>query len=803
MKLVKFEFYKLFNKRLFIMCLLLFLTANIIALFYTQSNDLETNILHENISDYESIISDIGDMPTEQIGKELESMLKVTEIALRLDNFSDNEDVDELDRIEGFLAQYKSENPEEYALAQQLDLSRDELLDRQTYLSELVNQNSYINSYDSFINEMGQRAQQQLKFAIFAEKGSFSYNNIQKTPTDFQKLDGIQLEMGNNLAVENSTAFVLTDLLVFALIFLMCFYLFTFERDRELYVLIRTSKKGRMPIIISKLTVLIIVTILISVMYYSLDVVICGMYSGFGDLTRSIQSIELFMNCNLHLQIWQYLILWCFSKLVTMCIVALLLALVFVTIKNTAMIFIVTAIVVLAEGFMYLSIGGNSLINQLKYINFFYFLSGNNIFGNYLNINFFSQPVNISVVYIMTMALFAIISIIVICNSFVKSSQFTRKNIFMSIAEKVRARFSNISGSVSVFKGECFKHYKCSMAVLPIVLLVLIACYNISDDITVVYSSAQESAYNAYMNELEGELTQEKEDFLQEQKDYFDSLNKEQNMIAVDTTLSSEEKDMKIMAIESILKTKGAAFSEISQQTLYIKDVGERLNITPVFINNIVYKKLVENPTREWQYFTLLMAVIIFVSSNVFAVEHRKHMINLISCTQKGKSKLVLVKVFIVLMTTIISYILIYLPYYVNFIKTFGVASFDSPIVFMQDFSNIGSTISINEMIFITATVHIVTAVTVMLLVVMLSQILKNSILSMIVASVIVLFPCVLCMTLWDVRLYTAFQNGSWKWFVPSLLIVFIFVLILCFIVTLCSFSKVNLKAIGRCKNEA
>lgn len=798
----RYEIYKIVKKRLFVACLLLFFIVNAFGLFYMQSNDLLTSVIHENINDYESVILDVSKLSFEQQYEELDSMLKTTEIALELDRYSDKENID-VESIESIRQQYLMENPNEYKLAQNLQLSREELLDRYTYLENLVKQSRYVLNYDSFISNMNQRAEQQLKFSIFAEEGSFSYNNIQKTPTDFEKLDNIQLEIGNNLVVENATTFVLTDLLVFALVFLICIYIFTFERDKGLYGLIRTTKKGRMSLIISKLTVLIFTTILISTIYYSSDIVVCGLYSGFGDMTRNIQSSELFMNCNLNLQIWQYLGLWCFSKVITMCVLALILALVFVVIKNTAMIFAATATGVFVEGVLYLSIESNSVVNQLKYINFFYFLSGNNIFGNYLNINLFSQPVNISNIYAITMLLIVIFSITIICNSFVESTQTSRQSVFISMIEKVRKRFANINGSVSVFRGECFKHYKGSMAILVLILLAFVAYSNISDDITIVHSSAQESAYGTYMNELEGELTQEKVDYLQEQQDYFNGLNEELNTISMDTTLSSEEKEMKIMAIESILKTKGAAFEGISQQALYIKEVGEQFNITPVFINDVVYKRLVENSTREWQYFTLLMVVIIFSSSNVFAIEHKKHMINLIRCTQKGKSKLVLSKVMTVFLTTIISYILIYLPYYINFVKTFGKASFDAPIVFMQDFSNIGSTISVKEMIFITAVMHIMSAVAIMLMVAMFSQILKNNILSMIVATVIVLFPCLLCMNLSDIRLYTTFQNGSWIWFVPGLLIVCICILIFCFIVTLCSFSKVTFKAVGRCKNEA
>ncbi len=798
--MIRYEVYKIVKKRLFVACFLLFFVVNAFGLLYFQSNDLLADVIHKNINEYESIISDISKLSSEQQYEKLNGMLKTTEIALELDKYADSEDVESLESIR---QKYMQKNPKEYNSAQELNLSRKELLDRYTYLENLVVQSRYITNYDNFIGNMNKRAEQQLKFSVFAEEGSFSYNNIKKTTSDFENLNGTQLEAGNNSAVENSTTFVLTDLLVFALVFLMCIYIFTFERDKGLYSLIRTTKNGRVPLIISKLSVLVFFTVLISLIYYSSNIAVCGLYSGFGDMTRNIQSSEIFMNCNLNLQIWQYLVLWCLSKIITMCVLALLIALIFVLIKNTAMIFIVTALAILAEGIMYLAIGSNSPFNQLRYINFFYFLSGNNIFGNYLNVNLFSQPVNITMIYAIAIILIVILSVTIICISFVKSTQLSRRNIFAPMLEKLRGKFGKIQGSVSVFKGECFKHYKGSMAILVIVFLVFTAYLNLTDDISIVYTSAQESAYSTYMDELEGELTQEKEDFLQKQQDYFNGLNEELNTISLDTTLSAEGKEMKIMAVESILKTKGAAFEEISQQTAYIKEAGEKYNIKPVFVNNIVYKRLVENPTREWQYFTLLMAVIIFISSNIFAFEHKKHMINLIRCTQKGKLKLVLSKVMTITLTTIISYTLIYLPYYINFIKTFGTESFNTPIVFMQDFSNIGSTISVSGMIFVTAATHIMAAVTVMMAVAMFSQTLKNNILSMIVATVIVLFPCLLCMNLTDIRLYTSFQNGSWLWLILTLIIVCICIMILCFIATLCSFSKATYKAICRCNNIA
>ena len=209
-----------------------------------------------------------------------------------------------------------------------------------------------------------------------------------------------------------------------------------------------------------------------------------------------------------------------------MCVLALFIAFIFVLVKNTGMVFVVTAFWVFIEGVLYLAIGSNSPLNQLKYINFLYFLSGNNIFGNYLNINIFSHTVNITLIYVIAMILIAIASVTVICMSFVKSAQIRTNNIFTPMLEKFRRRFYKIQGSVSIFKGECFKHYKGSMAIIAIILLVFVAYGNATDDISVVYSSAQESAYSAYIDKLEGELTQEKEILLSLKKKIFISITR-------------------------------------------------------------------------------------------------------------------------------------------------------------------------------------------------------------------------------------------------------------------------------------
>lgn len=91
-----FEIYKLFSKKLLLICLVLFFTANSIFLVYTQSNNLEVKTVHTNLSDYENIISKYSDYVPTEAQRQLESELKTVEIALQFDRTADNSNGDDL-----------------------------------------------------------------------------------------------------------------------------------------------------------------------------------------------------------------------------------------------------------------------------------------------------------------------------------------------------------------------------------------------------------------------------------------------------------------------------------------------------------------------------------------------------------------------------------------------------------------------------------------------------------------------------------------------------------------------------------
>ena len=353
--------------------------------------------------------------------------------------------------------------------------------------------------------------------------------------------------------------------------------------------------------------------------------------------------------------------------------------------------------------------------------------------------------------------------------AFSKQGQFAGANVFANLSEKIRLRIHTFRGSTSVFKGECYKHYVSSKVVIVLVLVAGFAFANFTENININYSLGADVAYAAYLNRLEGELTPEKEQFLEDEQKYFDELNAEKEAVTYDTTLTEDQKSAQITAINNILDTRGKGFETVMLQYDTIKAVGEKLNITPYFINYTVGKRLMADASREWNLFALFMVLIVFTLSGIFAYEYKRNMKRLICAAQKGKGRLVAAKFAVAMLTYSVMYVLIYLPYIINFIKTFGTDIFSEPLVFLEGFERLESSITIMQAILLEGLLHITISLAAAGLILLLSNKLKNTVTTMIVSTAVTLIPCVLIYFNRDLRIFSLLMNN--KLWVMALLI--------------------------------
>lgn len=758
MKIISAEFKKLFSSRLFVICLVLFFAVNSAGFYFISANN-EMYKYELSLSDeYKVQLENYSALDKETATAELQLMQKAYQIASNLNSASSGS-ID-AEYMESVIEGYKTDSPEAFEKAQEI-IAEGFSTEKLSAVSLLANKFNYIEQYNSFVGEMQARADSQLKFSIFSKPGTFAYNNIAKTPSDFEHLQDVEITPGFDLGLKIATTFDLTDYLALFLVILVCITLFSTEREKGLTVLVKSTLMGRAETLFAKLFVTAVTVAGFSALYYVSTLFISELAFGLGDLSRSIQSVPEFMNCSLKVSVSEYLCLWSLQKVLTLCGISMAFALIFTLVKSTNITYVVLAIFLGAEFAAYNFIDAQAHLNHFKYINVFYFLSGNKLLGNYLNLNFFTRPVNVLWTYLGFLMLCLCVCTVISAVAFSKQNQFSIKNPFGKFAEKMREKVHHLSHSSTVFGGECFKHYISSKVIIVLILLSAFAWGNFNEDISITYSSGADVAYASYMKELEGELTDEKEKFIQDEQAYFDSLYLEIEAINNDSTLSQDEKTMKTMAIENILDTRGKGFERVLMQYDTITAVGDELDMTPHFINSVVGTRLMSNPTREWNSFALFMVLCVFTLSGIFAYEHKREMNKLISSTKKGKVRLYLAKLSVAAITFVLIYTLLYLPYMLNFIRTFGTGIFSEPLVFLEGFEMLGNGMSILSALISEGLAHISIGILALSLILLMSDKLKSSASAMTVSTAVTLIPCLMICFNSAIRLFAIYQSGK------------------------------------------
>ena len=243
-----------------------------------QSSDYENSAISSDVGAYEQLIRECNGAEDKNAFFESKNTeIQIAQILLH----NGNADV------------YRKKYPKLYDNAAGLDLNDDELFNRSVMLSNIQAQLSHIDSYEEFISNMKSRAEQQSSFSIFAEPDSFSFRNIEKTPMDLPRLKVLSHPRQQQGGWSRNLIWGFK--LYFADYRITCQYFDVLRWKRKgLYVLVRSTAKGRLSTIACKLLVVLSVTAVVSLLFYASNIMMAGTVYGFGDLSRPVQSSELF-----------------------------------------------------------------------------------------------------------------------------------------------------------------------------------------------------------------------------------------------------------------------------------------------------------------------------------------------------------------------------------------------------------------------------------------------------------------------------------------------------------------------------
>lgn len=512
----------------------------------------------------------------------------------------------------------------------------DSIYKERTFINEIAAEFETVSEYDKYIKTIEESKNRLNGVAIFVKKDaeSFSSRNIEKSYNDHKNLTSENIIFTSYKGVKTASENTITDLFSILSIMLFAGGLITEEKEKGLLRVTRATKNGVVKCMSAKLSALLIHCFATVLLLYGSNFIYAAATTGVGDLSASIHSVAAFRESALDITLGEYF------------------ALGFVT--KTAVLFtfgaaVTAASVISSKSFVpqlaavgwlgadwaaYQFIPAYSIFNPVKYLSFWGIINPKFIYAEYLNFNISEYPINrTSCAAVLITVLFAAVTAAAVL-LFVKCSS-------LDIRRTRRAPLIpfHIHSSLLVHEGSKILFTNKAIVVLAVFAL-LIGCGDLERGRSL---SIGETYYQTIMKTLEGELTDDKERYILEEKARYDEAFAQiaaiNEMIASGEIDSSTGSGMRskweaVTALYPYFQRAEQQYEHIIEQHggVFIYDTGYRY----------LFGKLNDNFTVD---LLLLSMCMIFAFGNALPMEDSVKSWGLLSATARGKRGIISGKV--------------------------------------------------------------------------------------------------------------------------------------------------------------
>lgn len=380
-----------------------------------------------------------------------------------------------------------------------------DFLAEQALYNDVYDEIEQVDNYGEYLKSVDEAAENLKALSFFSDEQGYDYRNILKTQKCFSELSASELKHGKSKGILLTARFGITDILLLVIVLLIGAKAVSEEREVGLTVLSRPTDKGRFHLAAAKLLAMLAAACIAGLALYGSGFITGACLYGFGDMGRAIQSVSGLFSCGYHISVWEFLCAFAVVKLL-FCAVAAAAVYLFMSIPAGSIVgFAATGVFIVLSALTYFLIAPTSYLSFLRQINIIALADSESLVGEYLNINFFEIPLNALFVTVTANIIFA----------FVCSSIGIIFNCLFAPERRMSARKSILNGRhTSIAAHEMFK---CFIGCKGLIVIALCAA-------TVIilyqpekpqYASASEYYYYSYIKELEGEVTSEKETYIQ------------------------------------------------------------------------------------------------------------------------------------------------------------------------------------------------------------------------------------------------------------------------------------------------
>lgn len=701
--MIKSELYKIFSKKIF---LILFVVLLLLNGFFIYNKQIK--------------------------GNDIDFISANAKISLNNDIAKYNNNNDKIKFVHNKLKALEKDDVTHYT---------DDSYSERTLLDNAENQLKIVSDYKAYINQIIEKSDNITGVSIFEDSSSFSYKNAVKTAEDYKPLSNIETAYSNSEGVNMATDFMLTDLIVILLLCIVCDALIGSERNININSLQRTCRYGRNKLAISKMVVGFITTAVICLMFYGVNYIIAGYTYGFGDLFRPIQSVDSFSNCTLRINVLQYLMLHFITKVLVMYLIYTIVNVLSMVGKSKTISYIAFLCILIVSYCLNLFIGDNTSLMCFKYINLISFVDIKNVISHYRNINIFGEPINYVTCFwiVLLVLLLGLVALNILIYSRKKITAYNKSN--NSFLSKLKIS----RGSTNVIVHELYKTFL-SNKVGIIILVVLLTQLYITISSPIVLSN-DEKYQKYYFSYYAGDFNSNTKSKIENQIKKYEDNKKlmDKCMSDYDNGLITKEKYEDLFSTYSTIDEDYSNFKKyvIPYYDYLINQSKADKSVSVVNYNGYCALLGLEGNLSNTYCLALYVLMVICIIP-IFTVEYERKSIHLLSSTKLGFKSLVFKKIVCSCIVTALLNLLIYVPYFIRIITSYGINELGAAACSIEELSNISDGLSILNVIIITFAIRLLVSLVITVIISGISLFTKNTIISIIITTLVFVVPLLL-----------------------------------------------------------
>lgn len=536
-------------------------------------------------------------------------------------------------------------------------------------ISPISDQFQKISGYTDFITSIEERCKSITKISIFADKNSFAYKNAVKTQTAYNDLKISELPFDISEGVELTVFTNISDILMIFVIFAAAVFVFTKDKEIGIMNLLYSYPKGRSNLCISKIGVILIASSVVNAIFMASELVIGTLTYGLGDLSRPIQAVNGFLECNCNMNVWQYLLISFIFKSLGGFMWGVFFSLICTLSQNSFQIYVISAVIVIAEFLLYSKISTISRYGLLHDLNLVSFIKPDNVFSAYRNLNILGTPFNAAIVIPLVWGFLLIAFTLAVTLIFSGGKNIEYKKFLIG---------SKKLGSHKVHRTMYYTFKKSLILqgsfVVIIVWLVTVGFFHASFSKP---ASIVDMYYQNYTSDNSGAVTNETDKIIEENNKYF---------VGIHERLMNDNLTMNEMRELQSEMNREQAFEKFSSRCNAIRNSKYD---TEIFYDSGYNRAFgVNGHNEDHQMAMLILLLCALTISPLIAFDRSRRLTSIIFSTTSGKRAYLKRNIAASMIFSIAASTSVMLPYFFNILSKYGTQGLSLPVQSIEAFTH-------------------------------------------------------------------------------------------------------------------